>query len=339
MRRPHCSKAVKPQSGYAFLASVLDQVDVTPICAALLVGRRMGRPGYPVEAMLRGVLVKFILNIRYTNQLVVRLRENSRLQEICGFTGQIPTESTFSRFLSRLDGQTALLKEAGFVVLKRLKQDLPDLGEIAAIDSTSVETFSNPNRTVVSDPDARWGLKYSAKSKDGKTVYFFGYKVHLIADAVHGLPLSYSITTGNVGDTTQLAPVVNQTFEEHPWVKMSYLLADRGYDSQRNHEFLDALGVTPIIHIRRPTAADQKHGGVYDKRGAPTCMGGESMQFVHTDLETGHHLFRCPDGGCPLKTVGSKPIIHWEDPSIRYQDMGGPGLQSQGNWQSSTGVI
>ena len=32
-----------------------------------------------------------------------------------------------------------------------------ELGQFAAIDSTLFPTFSNPNRKVVTDPDAAWG--------------------------------------------------------------------------------------------------------------------------------------------------------------------------------------
>ena len=330
MRPSDCSKPVKallsPQSGYAFLASILDQIEVAPIVSAMSGDRTMGRPGYHVEAMLRAILSKYLLSIRYTNQLVVRLENSARLREICGFE-QVPTESTFSRFQSRLGGQTELLKEEVAALVLRCKEWLPDLGAISAIDSTAVETFSNPNRKIISDPDARWGLKHSAKAKEGKEVFFFGYKVHMVADAVHGLPLSYSITSGNVGDSTELPPVVKQTQEEHPWLRMKYLLADRGYDSQHNHKFLDNLGIKPIIHIRRPTADDGKHAGIYDKRGAPTCMGGESMKFVRTDPGTGCHLFRCPAGGCALKEGGSKPLVHcdtetWEDPALNLRVLG-----------------
>ena len=73
-------------------------------------------------------------------------------------------------------------------VTDALHEVLPDLGETVAVDSTSVESFSNPNRKVISDPEARWGVKHKAKAKEGGVDWFFGYKMHLLADANYGIP-------------------------------------------------------------------------------------------------------------------------------------------------------
>ena len=42
------------------------------------------------------------------------------------------------------------------------------------------------------------------------------------------------------------------------------------------------------------------YDGIYDEDGRPTCIGGQSMEYVETDPEKGH-LFRCPAEGCRLK--------------------------------------
>ena len=123
--------------------------------------------------------------------------------------GTVPTSSDGSQRVSVkcLANVTDELRELVPTVKRRegrQDQPLPPLGAVLAVDSTLFETYSNPNRRIVSDPDARWGLKHSAKSKDGKEVYGFGYKMHLISDATHGVPLAFIITPANVGDSTQL---------------------------------------------------------------------------------------------------------------------------------------
>ena len=55
------------------------------------------------------------------------------------------------------------------------------------------------------DPEAGWGVKTSAgKRADGSTYEsvskWFGYKLHLLIDTVHELPLAYSVTPANVSD-------------------------------------------------------------------------------------------------------------------------------------------
>ena len=195
------------------------------------------------------------------------------------------------------------------------------------MDSTLFETYSNPNRKVVSDPDARWGLKHSAKAKDGKQEWGFGYKMHLVSDATHGVPLAFTITPANESDSTQLPTALRKTLAAYPWMEPGCLLADRGYDSLTNHEFLVGLGIIPVIHIRKPTAQDGLYDGIYNAEGKPTCMGQQPMEYIRTDPETRAHLFRCQAGGCPLKTEGTKPVIHcdseeWEDPDANLRVLG-----------------
>ena len=236
-----------PKRGYGFLAAVLDGLDYQPLLDALQQHRRTGRKGHPLRAMWRAYLAKFVLNIRYNNQLLERLRGSRKLREVCGFGDNIPSESAMSRFVNRLADHQDLVEQCVVNVtdemrelvpaVKRRKgrqdQPLPPLGAVLAVDSTLFETYSNPNRKVVSDPDARWGLKHSAKAKDGKEVFGFGYKMHLVSDATHGVPLAFTITPANENDSPQLPTALRKTLAAHPWLEPGCLLADRGYDSPR----------------------------------------------------------------------------------------------------------
>ena len=291
--------------------------------------------------MWRAYVSKFVLKIRFNLEFLERLRGSRRFREICGFQDAIPSESTFSRFTTRLADHQDLVEECFRSVTGEIRgllptvkrrpgrqdQPLPPLGAVLAVDSTLFETYSNPNRPVVTDPDARWGLKHSSKAKEGNKEWGFGYKMHLVSDATHGIPLDFTLTPANAGDTTELPPVMRKTLGTYPWLQPACLLADRGYDSLTNHEFLVDQGIIPVIHIRKPTAKDGLHDGIYTAKGEPTCMGKEPMEYVRTDPDTGHHLFRCRAEGCPLKTSGVKPIIHcdgevWEDPQKNLRVIG-----------------
>ena len=129
----------------------------------------------------------------------------------------------------------------------RQDQPLPPLGMVLAIDSTLFSTYSNPNRPVISDPDARWGVKHSSRAKEGDTEWGFGYKMHLVSDATHGVPLAFTITQANANDSTELPTVVSKLLKAYPWMEPACLLADRGYDSQPNHRYLLKLGIIPVI--------------------------------------------------------------------------------------------
>ena len=323
-----------PKSGYGFLVQVLDNLDTADLIKTLQSYRANGRPGYNPEAMYRAYCAKFILNIRYNNQLLERLRGSRKLRDVCGFDDDVPSESTLSRFVSRLANHQALIEESLVKVTNQLRdlvptvkrrenrqdQPLPPLGAVLAIDSTLFLTYSNPNRKVVSDPTPAGGVKHSSRTKEGKTEWGFGYKMHLVSDATHGVPLAFTITPANANDSTELPTVVSKTLDTYPWMEPGCLLADRGYDSQTNHRYLLKLGIIPVIHIRKPTAEDGLYDGIYNAEGKPVCLGGKSMDYVKTDPETGQHLFRCIPEGCPLKQEGTKAVTHCDGEWWQPQD-------------------
>ena len=316
-----------PKSGYGFLAQILDNLDDAPLLETLKSYHKTGRPGYNPRAMYRAYCAKFILKIRYNNQLVERLRGSRKLREVCGFDGDVPSESALSRFVSRLANHQDLIEQSLVKVTNELRdlaptvkrrknrqdQPLPPLGAVLAIDSTLFLTYSNPNRPVVSDLDARWGVKHSSRAKEGDTEWGFGYKMHLVSDATHGVPLAFTITPANANDSTELPTVVSKLLKVYPWMEPACLLADRGYDSQPNHRYLLKLEIIPVIHIRKPTAEDGLYDGIYNDKGKPVCLGGKPMDYVRTNPENGHHLFQCDPEGCRLKTEGTKAIIHCND--------------------------
>ena len=58
------------------------------------------------------------------------------------------------------------------------------------------------------------------------------------------------VTAGNRNDSPVLPDVMKQAEALYDWWKPRVAIADRGYDSNANHNWLDARGVVPIIHIR-----------------------------------------------------------------------------------------
>ena len=123
-----------------------------------------------------------------------------------------------------------------------------------------------------------------------------------------------------------LPPLFGQTLQHYPWFHPQRLMGDKGYDRQLNHRFLRKLGVSPVIHIRKPTSKDGLYDGLFNKDGVPTCMGQVAMEYDFTDSNTGLHLWRCPAEGCHLKTGGTKAIQHCDD-----ENLGRPGGQPSGN--------
>ena len=188
-----------------------------------------------------------------------------------------------------------------------------------AIDSTIVRSHCNPNRKHVSDPEASWTAKNSARAKEGGKDWHHGYKVHMVADANYGVPLAHLVTTARRNDSPELPAVIARAEALYPWFKPAAVIADRGYDSKVNHEHLHGKGIVPIIHIRRSKAHDGLHEGIYTKQGVPTCLGQIPMDYVRSDPEKGR-LYRCRGDGCHLAGSMKGGIRHcddevWEDPA------------------------
>ena len=315
----------RPQDSLAELSEVLALLDDEALLDRLQEYRPVGRKGYPIRALWYAFVASFKLNLPHTNALIRRLEDEEALRRICGFGDQLPHRTTFNRFIRRLAEHTDLVAEAGVDLINRLRQFLPDLGSEVAVDSTAVRTHSNPRRKQISDPEASWGVKHSPRAKNSSgTEYFFGYKNHEVADVNYGIPLARVITTGRRNDTQELPTVLEVAQQSYDWFGPEVVIADRGYDSARNHHFVNDMGAVPIIHIRQqPHGQKTKEGltlrqGLYTTEGVPTCMGMVPMEYVETNAE-GHHLYRCRQDGCALKDSRKGGIPHcdtevWQDP-------------------------
>ena len=228
------------------------------------------------------------------------------------------------------------LREAGVV-----PEDKPPLGRSLVIDSTDVEAWARPGRKSrktgeeipSKDPDAKWGHRTAKNArsskprsgkrsksktakkkgdgssaapgqKDSKDELYFGYKVDVITDANHGLPMFAETRSANVSDVAVMVQDLDDCLALYRTLSPRYFLGDKGYDSLDNILHIIRLGLIPIVAIRRPEkdkeTSRRLYDGIYDEDGRPTCIGGKSMEYVETDPEKGH-LFRCPADGCPLK--------------------------------------
>ena len=308
-----------PQDYLGELAAVFQNLDAADLLQRLEEYRPTGRSGYSLLALWQAYVASFVLNLPHTNALIRRLEDEPDFRHLCGFGDVLPHRTTFNRFIQRLSYHPDLVVACFARLTHHLKQLLPDLGAEVAIDSTTVRSHCNPNRSKVrrgvkrvSDPEASWTAKNSARAKTGGKEWHHGYKVHMVADANYGLPLAHVVTTAKRNDSPELPTVMEHAEALYPWFRPAVAVADRGYDSRANHEYLHQKGILPIIHIRR-TDKDS----IYTLEGVPTCLGQVPMEYVRSDPEKGH-LYRCR--GCHLAGSMRGGIRHcdtevWEDPT------------------------
>ena len=304
------------QDSLGELAAAFSSLDDAALLARLQDYRPTGRPGYPLKILWRAYVASFILNLPHTNALIRRLEDEPDFRYLCGFFGPLPHRTTFNRFIQRLSHHVDLVEACFADFTHQLRTLIPDLGAEVAIDSTTVRTHSNPNRKRVSDPEASWTAKNSARAKVGGKEWHHAYKVHMVADANHGVPLAHIVTTAKRNDSPELPAVIARTEALYPWFQPAAVMADRGYDSMANHKYLHQKGILPIIHIRRKANA-ALYDGIYTEQGVPTCLGQVPMEYVRSDPEQGH-LYRCK--GCHMAGTMRGGVIHcdtevWEDPA------------------------
>jgi len=212
----------------------------------------------------------------------------------------------------------------------------PGFGKEIAVDSTTIEAYANPNRSA--NPDASWTKKHSARDP-AKEEWAYGYKAHVIADANYDLPISMIVTTAKQNDSPILRSLIDKAESEHDWFQIgpdSVVLADRGYDSQANNRYVHNKGGAPVIHKRKPNNASGLQDDIYTTDGVPTCLGKQEMEYIQTDPTTGHHLYRCPAGGCSrlgwrtgYAACGDEA---WEDPEQDIRLFGGKIRRASQEW-------
>ena len=296
-----------------------------------------GRPGYPLGPLWRAYVASFVLNLDSTNDLIRLLGQDRSLRQLCGFGAKLPHRTTFNRFISRLSRHPELVEECFTSITNKLKVLLPNLGQEVAVDSTAVRTHANPNRKTQSDPEATWTAKNSAKAKAGKD-WYFGYKLHMVADANHGIPLATKITTASANDSPELPVVFDKAKETLGWFRPEYAMADKGYDAKSNYQHLYDSGTTPVILIRRQSNSSLRDG-IYTDTGIPTCLGQVPMEYVRSDPARGH-LYRCRAGGCHLMDSRAGMVTRcddevWEDPSKNLRLFGTIELRRDGlEWRA-----
>ena len=321
----------------ADLGRILSRVEVGPLLALFRRKPGRGRPPYDRLPLIYAFLSCYPLNIQSIQNLVDRLNNDPALRNICGFHGRIPHRSTFSRTFSVLAGHRRLFYDIFEELTRQILAFNPTMGNLLAVDASTVPAWANPNRKRTRDPEAGWTRAHSASTvnSDGMK-WVYGYKLHLLACTEQALPLSFYVTPANQNDAPTLPELFNMTLESFPVLRPEAVMADRAYDGRPNNSFLNRQGVAAFIPRRR-TANREANKHVYTTKGIPQCIGGKQMEYIGTHSETGEHGFRCPQEGChrlqaELKyTVPCDDVI-WESPTENVYEVGGRVARASPEW-------
>lgn len=212
-----------------------------------------GRVGYTNKVLWRSYLAMTVLNLPSFAALTRMLENNPFVAVACGITNSkgIPSKYAYSRFMRKFQSakNVVLIKKIMRHLTCRCYETFPDFGKSVAIDATDLKAWANGRKTPTSDPDAGWVIKPDTA---GKPKFVWGYKMHLMVDTTHEIPITASITKGNTADIRQATPLLSQaryiTGKFHP----DYVICDAGYSSGRlRHAVKRQYRAEPIIKAHK----------------------------------------------------------------------------------------
>jgi hypothetical protein len=177
---------------------------------------------------------------------------------LCGFDparGEkaVPPAWVYSRFLKKLMARQNLLEAMFNRLVEELAKQLPDFGRILAIDGKALASFVRGRKRQATkvkpdgrrELDADWGQKtLRVEREDGSTwekvVRWFGFKLHLVVDAIYELPVAFKVTRASASEIKQGHRLIDQMAEQAPAIlkRCEYWLGDRGYDDGKLHSKL-----------------------------------------------------------------------------------------------------
>lgn len=125
----------------------------------------------------------------------------------------------------------------------------------------------------------QWGIK---KNSEGKNVFWFGFKGHLLVDCKSQYILKSLLSSGNVNDGKLAIPLLKALHELHPKLKPSYSLLDAGYDYSPIYQQVKAIGSRALIDYnpRNEELPEDK-----DKYFRPKCQQGHSYRYDSYDSQ------------------------------------------------------
>lgn len=257
------------------LQMVLETLEDGQLIRKLYRIRGKGRNDWPCEAMWNSFIASFLFEHGTVESLLRELRRNKQLRTLCGFepkavkqkNGSIqifvaPSASAYSKFLKNLMSCQEELNHLFTELVLYMYQNLEHFGEILMTDGKAIQSFGTQlSKKEKSDRrgehDADWCKKqYCASGPNGesiiKTKKWFGFRLHLIADATYELPVAFSVTKASNSEQTETKELLEKMEkEQNEWLETCrYFLGDKGYDSRKIIERLEGKRITPIIDIR-----------------------------------------------------------------------------------------
>lgn len=248
-----------------------------------------GRKPFFRESLLRALIFKNLKAISGLVDLRSNLKDNPSAAIRCGFdiTRPMPSVERFSAFLN--DTPNADLQKIRLALVHQLIDLGIITGECLSIDScpilakvkennlrTNVMGRFNKKRICKGDSNARLGVIIVFPKGKKNVRYFWGYRNHVIVDALTELPLWQITKPADVHDSVMFIPLFNLLQKEFRF-DISRVMADGIYDNAYILKYIiNELKAKPRV-ARNPRNSQNKANLEYSKTGNPICDAGLEM--------------------------------------------------------------
>lgn len=276
------------------LELILSHLDFSKIAYALdKKSDFRGPKGYYAADLISALIAMQIEKIPTIKALVKRLNENPVLRYNCGFDviGNVPSESTFSRFMNKLSASDELYSLFKEIVISAKQKGLID-GNNVSIDSSKLSSYEAAAPKLKLNDDGtnpNWGMK---RDTNGNNIRWFGWKVHAVCDSKSELPLDIIITPASNHDGTLAMPLIESLKKNYNGLfKPEYYTMDSGYDYKSNYLHIIAKYEGKPVIALNPKGTKVPPEGM-NAKFEPICSAGYTLTYYGKD---GDYLkFRCP---------------------------------------------
>ena len=281
--------------GHASSASLLRELGRNPALLAACGFDPLGRQSPPVRSLSR------------RGDGSVGVAEEARPRH-----DGIPTAWAFSRFLSnvvKLEEESGAVSGMVDALRRRLMAELPGFGRHLGCDGKAVPSHSTGRRNrgtgEASDRDADWG-RHEASGVDARTgkawtkvKLWFGYRLHLVADVEHELPVWFEVAPASRSEHKALAAGLDALFGAEPSLapRCADFTADRGLDSGPLRKRLwDGHRIRPLVDVREMWSEERKEPGHDPSKPILRSLADDGGGNVLRS-ERGEVSCRCPATG------------------------------------------
>lgn len=315
------------------LQMVLATLPDEKLVAALYKIRGRGRNDWPCEAMWNSFIASFLFEHPTVEALLRELKRNSQLRKLCGFSPKTvkqkdgtyriyvaPSKSAYSKFLRNLMQCQEELSGIFEELVRFMYVNLEHFGENLMTDGKAIQSYAkkrseSKKSRACGEHDADWCQKtYTISGKNGekdtKTMKWFGFRLHLIADANYELPVAFEVTKASNSERTETKNLLDRMEKKTPerLEKCNYFMGDKGYDGTNLITWLEGKGIVPIIDIRNcwkdgeETHQYRETNLVYDYRG--------KVWYVDETGGKTELVYKGYDKSCDSLRYGFKPQKH-----------------------------